>query len=89
MSASEIQNIVFQNQSNISIIQQDVSGKVDLSDIGAPLGVCPLDINSLVPIINLPGSGGSVDSIFGRTGHVIAVNGDYDEHSINNNFENA
>lgn len=73
--------------SDADAIHDNVAGEIDaIAEKASPVGADVLVIEDSedsedkkkVQIGNLPGGGGAVDSVFGRTGAVVAVEGDYD-----------
>ncbi len=53
------------------------TGAVSLGEKGQPHGVATLDAAGKVPPAQLPPGEGVITSVFGRTGAVVAANGDY------------
>ncbi|HEY9748025.1 MAG TPA: hypothetical protein V6C63_05075, partial [Allocoleopsis sp.] len=64
-----------------SEVQNAVSSKIDSSEKGQPGGVASLDAGGKVPTDQLP-EFGAVQSVFGRTGAVVAQAGDYNSSQI-------
>jgi len=79
VGSSEIESGIITDQTEKA---SPTTGDFLLASDGAAAGAL-----KKVDIGNLPGGGGDVDSVFGRTGAVVAVSGDYEASEVTNAFD--